>query len=439
MSSVSEEDDLPCLSPIEESGIIRTDPFSEHVGISFAQLVKDKEEEKERYDIYKELEEFKIDDFTEEADNEDKSESQSSQTYDTVSKEVLAYGTRYLTGYDTLPELIYPDEVMELVPAGTLPDLLVLLPWGPFLKESFRSPAHYQVWLFGLVCYCQDTEVSKQATYLLLSELEKTTSSENYSPTPEDIINMFEDYGAVEAQEVIKLYEKPDPPTYLANIQNALKVYGCAVRDGENSDLQSTISVVRMIVRLCQDQHMTTSLDFVELSNILSNIFDGLSSFTSMEIDKISYMVAGEVRSMLVAPALCQVIRSGNPRCHLILEQVTMLLLAKHAGIQPVQEISKDMERPQLHDIITRIVDVCVDSRNWEEFTAMCTILDYHVSQAVLDKDQLSEAQSALRNLYSSINEKQEDRLSKVKTKILAIEALVLKRVQMGADALTTF
>ena len=69
----------------------------------------------------------------------------------------------------------------------------------------------------------------------------------------------------------------------------------------------------------------------------------------------------------------------------------------------------------------------------------MCTILDYHVSQAVLDKDQLSEAQAALRSLYSSINEKQEDRLSKVKTKILAIEALVLKRVQMGADALTTF
>ena len=51
------------------------------------------------------------------------------------------------------------------------------------------------MWLFGLVCYCQDTEVSKQATYLLLSELEKTPGGENYSPTPEDIINMFEDYG----------------------------------------------------------------------------------------------------------------------------------------------------------------------------------------------------------------------------------------------------
>ena len=45
MSSVSEEDDLPCLSPIEASGIIRTDPFSDHVGISFTQLVNDKKEE----------------------------------------------------------------------------------------------------------------------------------------------------------------------------------------------------------------------------------------------------------------------------------------------------------------------------------------------------------------------------------------------------------
>ena len=45
MSSVSEEEDLPCLSPIEASGIIRTDPFSEHVGISFTQLIKDKKEE----------------------------------------------------------------------------------------------------------------------------------------------------------------------------------------------------------------------------------------------------------------------------------------------------------------------------------------------------------------------------------------------------------
>lgn len=58
---------------------------------------------------------------------------------------MVAYGTKYLTGYDTLPELIYPEEVLELVDPGTLPDLLVLLPWGPFLKESFRSAAHYQV------------------------------------------------------------------------------------------------------------------------------------------------------------------------------------------------------------------------------------------------------------------------------------------------------
>ena len=31
------------------------------------------------------------------------------------------------------------------------------------------------------------------------------------------------------------------------------------------------------IVRLCQDRYLTTSLDFVDISNILSNIFDGLS------------------------------------------------------------------------------------------------------------------------------------------------------------------
>ena len=47
--------------------------------------------------------------------------------------------------------------------------------------------------------------------------------------------------------------------------------------------------------------------------------------------------------------------------------------------------------------------------------------------QAVLDNGQLSEAHGALRNLYSSINVKQEDRLSEVKTKIIVIDALLLK------------
>ena len=144
------------------------------------------------------------------------------------------------------------------------------------------------------------------------------------------------------------------------------------------------------------------------------------------------------------SPFLSQVIRSGNPRCHLILEQVTLLILSRYAGMPPPPapslEINKDdVQRPQLHDIILKIVESSLDVRKWEEVAAMCTILDYHVSQAVLDKDQLAEAQSALRHLYTSINEKQEDRLSKVKTKILAIEALVLKRGQMGEDAMTMF
>ena len=125
--------------------------------------------------------------------------------------------------------------------------------------------------------------------------------------------------GATETQDVIKIYEIPERPAYLDNIQNALKVYGCAVRNGENADLDSTLAVVKMvrslfsdifchpisiehgemtyvcfpmlnfccvallklyflqIVRLCQDRYLTTSLDFVDISNILSNIFDGLS------------------------------------------------------------------------------------------------------------------------------------------------------------------
>ena len=45
-SSASEEDDLPCLSPIEDSGILGSiAPISDHVGISFQQLLKDKLEE----------------------------------------------------------------------------------------------------------------------------------------------------------------------------------------------------------------------------------------------------------------------------------------------------------------------------------------------------------------------------------------------------------
>ena len=61
--------------------------------------------------------------------------------------------------------------------------------------REVSKQATFQVWLFGLVCYCQDREVSKQATFLLLSELESSPGGDNYCPTPEDIINMFEDYG----------------------------------------------------------------------------------------------------------------------------------------------------------------------------------------------------------------------------------------------------
>ena len=72
MPSLSVEDDLPCLSPIKDSAIIRAVPLnSDHVGITFAQLVNDKKTETERNEIYKELEEFKLDDFTEAADCED--------------------------------------------------------------------------------------------------------------------------------------------------------------------------------------------------------------------------------------------------------------------------------------------------------------------------------------------------------------------------------
>lgn len=39
----------------------------------------------EKYDIYKELEDFKLDEFEEESENNDEKESQSSQTNDTVS------------------------------------------------------------------------------------------------------------------------------------------------------------------------------------------------------------------------------------------------------------------------------------------------------------------------------------------------------------------
>ena len=59
--------------------------------------------------------------------------------------------------------------------------------------------------------------------------------------------------GATETQDVIKIYEIPERPAYLDNIQNALKVYGCAVRNGENADLDSTLAVVKMVRSLSSD------------------------------------------------------------------------------------------------------------------------------------------------------------------------------------------
>ena len=44
--STSEEDDLPCLSPIEDSGILcGMAHTTDHISISFQQLLKDKHEE----------------------------------------------------------------------------------------------------------------------------------------------------------------------------------------------------------------------------------------------------------------------------------------------------------------------------------------------------------------------------------------------------------
>lgn len=240
----------------------------------------------------------------------------------------------------------------------------------------------------------------------------------------------------METPELLALYEAPEPPPFLWNIKNTLRVYGCAVRKGD-ADLDSTITVVRLIARLAQDRYVTSSLDFGEISDTLSNIFDGLTSFTSVEIDKIACMVAGEVRSMLVAPALCQVIRSGNTRCHLVLEQLTLFILLKYA--QMPLEIHQGAERPQLQDIILQIVERSLDMRAWEEFSAMCTVLDYHITLAVLDKDQLSEVHTALHRLYTSINEKREERLMMVKTQILGASALLMKRIQMGDDAMSMF
>ena len=62
--------------------------------------------------------------------------------------------------------------------------------------------------LFGLVCYDQDVEVSKQATYLLISEyLPTSNNSSSYCPTPEDIINLMEDYGKF---QLVKLEFYPE-------------------------------------------------------------------------------------------------------------------------------------------------------------------------------------------------------------------------------------
>ena len=63
------------------------------------------------------------------------------------------------------------------------------------VRSGLLLSNNVQVWLFGLVCYCQDTEVSKQATYLLLAELNNTPASQTYTPPADDLCNVFDDYG----------------------------------------------------------------------------------------------------------------------------------------------------------------------------------------------------------------------------------------------------
>ena len=47
--------------------------------------------------------------------------------------------------------------------------------------------------------------------------------------------------------------------------------------DGAYLNSSQNKYIMFQITRFCQDQYVTTSLEFVEISNILSNIFDGLS------------------------------------------------------------------------------------------------------------------------------------------------------------------
>ena len=53
--------------------------------------------------------------------------------------------------------------------------------------------------------------------------------------------------GVVQDPEVLTLYEIPEPPTYLQNIQNALKVYGCAPKHGDDAKLDKILTVIRMV------------------------------------------------------------------------------------------------------------------------------------------------------------------------------------------------
>eukprot|EP00116_Pleurobrachia_bachei_P010876 sb/3471138/ len=113
--------------------------------------------------------------------------------------------------------------------------------------------------------------------------------------------------------------------------------------------------------------------------------FSDAGSFSSLQIDQISSAIAGEIPTIQLAPAVCQVIRSGNPRCHLILEQVSLLVLSRYAGFKLPVEIKQGMERPRLEEIIKLIAGKKVsEDKNcyYGEFSAMTTILDYHLTQS---------------------------------------------------------
>ena len=227
--------------------------------------------------------------------------------------------------------------------------------------------------------------------------------------------------------KVVELTEPLKAPSHFENLILTVVMFA-RIAKRRSIDIDNAKTALKLIVRLSLDQHMTSSADHMsELSDAISNLLEGLGNFTTSVIEDIASSLVIEVPDVKLGPLLCQVLRLGSPRCCLISEHLSLLLLSRFSSAEPGSS---------LHQVILKLSSLKYLP---EELIAVVTLLDYHLDHAVLNKDELSETHEAMYKLYNDVRERSDRRLERGRSSVLIGISKVFQRIQSNRSHVTVF